>query len=241
MAGEHEGHRKRIIAKLESGTLLDHELLEVLLFALQPRKNTNDLAHRLLAKFGSIPSVFSASIEELMQVKGVGESIAANIRCIGIVYRKHFLEDKNAFEGRFESNKFLAYAKQVYGEFDCEVVDLYMLDKKGYITQKHRFTDENGVYVQLDASVLSQLLVKERPHGIVLAHNHPFGTAEPSKTDDETTQLCHIVCGLHSVVLCDHIIYSPQGGYSYYLSGKLKQVAQSYTIQEIGKGKEIQE
>ena len=87
MAGEHAGHRKRIIQKLESGTLLDHELLEIMLFSVLPRRNTNDLAHRLLNQFGSIHEVYAASMEELMKVPGIGESIAAHIRCTGIVYR----------------------------------------------------------------------------------------------------------------------------------------------------------
>ena len=86
MANEHEGHRKRIIQKLESGTLLDHEVLEILLFASLPRRNTNDIAHRLLQKFGSMQEVFSASQEELKKVKGIGDTTATNLRCIGIIY-----------------------------------------------------------------------------------------------------------------------------------------------------------
>ena len=57
MVGEHEGHRKRIIQKLETGALLDHELLEIMLFSMLPRRNTNDIAHRLLQKFGSIEEI----------------------------------------------------------------------------------------------------------------------------------------------------------------------------------------
>ncbi len=234
MEGEHAGHRKRIIAKLESGTLLDHELLEILLFSLQPRKNTNDLAHRLLAKFGTVQEVFSAPMEELMQVRGVGESIAANLRCIGIVYRKHFLNENKVFQGKFESNRFLAYTKEVYGGMECEVVDLYLIDKKGNVVKRHRFTDENGVCVGINSVEISKILARERPSGVVLAHNHPFGSPAPSKTDDETTMNCHIVCGLHGVLLCDHVIYSPEGGFSYYLSGKMQKISQSYTIEVKG-------
>ena len=61
----HEGHRQRLIAKLEEGTLCDHEYLEMLLFNALPRKNTNDIAHRLLAEFGSLNKVFAAKPEQL--------------------------------------------------------------------------------------------------------------------------------------------------------------------------------
>ena len=59
---EHDGHRHRIIEKLDTGVLCEHELLEILLFNALPRRNTNDLAHRLLTAFGSIRGVFSASV-----------------------------------------------------------------------------------------------------------------------------------------------------------------------------------
>jgi DNA repair protein RadC len=122
-----------------------------------------------------------------------------------------------------------------------EMVYLLCLDAKGKAIAC-RLVGEGGINsAGVPIRKIVEIALSANATTVVLAHNHPFGAAEPSKTDDETTQLCHIVCGLHSVVLCDHIIYSPQGGYSYYLSGKLKQVAQSYTIQEIGKGKEIQE
>ena len=124
MAGEHAGHRKRIIQKLETDTLLDHELLEILLFSVLPRRNTNDLAHRLLNQFGSLHEVFSAPIEELTKVAGIGESIAAHIRCIGIIYKKHFLEEKNRFTGKFESRDFASYVNERYEGLDCEVVDV---------------------------------------------------------------------------------------------------------------------
>ena len=51
MDGIHEGHRARMKKKLlENGerSLADHELLEVLLYYAIPRRDTNELAHRLL-------------------------------------------------------------------------------------------------------------------------------------------------------------------------------------------------
>ena len=74
----HEGHRKRMLTRLEQGgALQDHELLEILLFNAVPRKNTNPLAHELLAAFSSLEGVLGAGTEELMSVKGVGPETAA--------------------------------------------------------------------------------------------------------------------------------------------------------------------
>ena len=55
-----------MLAKLSNDDdLYDHELLEILLFFVCPRKNTNPLAHELLDRFGSLKEVFNATDEEI--------------------------------------------------------------------------------------------------------------------------------------------------------------------------------
>ena len=80
---EHAGHRRRIFARLAEGTLCEHEYLEALLFYAIPRRNTNDIAHRLLAKFKDINGVLNASQEELRKVEGIGEHAAALFALLG--------------------------------------------------------------------------------------------------------------------------------------------------------------
>ena len=55
-------------------------MLELLLFYAIPRKDTNPIAHRLLARFGSLHAVFEASVADLCEVDGIGPSAAAFIR-----------------------------------------------------------------------------------------------------------------------------------------------------------------
>ena len=72
--GEHAGHRKRMITRLAEGTLCDHEYLEMLLFYAIPRRNTNDIAHRLLARFGDLNGVLNAPMKALQEIDGVGRT-----------------------------------------------------------------------------------------------------------------------------------------------------------------------
>ena len=80
--GLHEGHRQRMYEKLKKNAMEEHEWLEMLLFMSVPRRNTNDLSHRLIQRFGSVEEVLKASLEELQTVEGVGIQIAAHLKCI---------------------------------------------------------------------------------------------------------------------------------------------------------------
>ena len=232
MAG-HEGHRSRILAKLDSDTLLEHELLEVLLFNAQPRKNTNDLAHALLAHFGGIREIFNATAEQLQAVRGVGPSIASYLVCIGKFYHKYYNKTKKSFEGAFEIHKFLSYVKTVYHNEKREVMDLYLLDQESTIFEKHRFTFDSLCTVKLQPELLTDLLLAKRPSGVVMVHNHPLGNAIPSETDDYTTSKCQLVCSFHNVLFCDHVIYAPNGLYSYYLSGRMQEISNHFSMESI--------
>ena len=82
----HEGHRGRMRAKLaeHGGRIFDtYELLEMLLYYVIPYKDTNPISKRLLAEFGSLEGVLSASKEELVRVSGIGERCAELISIIG--------------------------------------------------------------------------------------------------------------------------------------------------------------
>ena len=84
----HKGHRSRMRAKLVSygPRIFDtYELLEMALYYAVPYKDTNPIAKRLLARFGSLDGVLSAPVAELAEVDGIGEKSARLISDIGRV------------------------------------------------------------------------------------------------------------------------------------------------------------
>jgi len=63
-----------------------------------------------------------------------------------------------------------------------------------------------------------------------MVHNHPYGEAIPSDSDDRMTKNCQMLCSMHNRLFCDHITYAPNGMYSYYLSGRMKDISQNYSV-----------
>jgi DNA repair protein RadC len=235
--GEHDGHRKRILQKLDSGVLLEHELLEVLLFNAIPRRNTNDIAHRLLAKFGSILDIFNASFAELKRVDGVGESVASYLFCIGKFYKAYYeSQERDSYPDSFDTEVFISYVKREYKKLQKEVLDAYLLDANGKLIVKKRFSADNYFTAELSPEELIQFFYEYTPSGLVLVHNHPYGVPEPSQMDDETTAKCQLICSSQNILFCDHIIYAPNGIYSYYLSGKMREITKSCSLQKLLKG-----
>ena len=104
--------------------------------------------------------------------------------------------------------------------------------------KKQRFSIESISKVQVEPEEISAFLITEGASGVVMVHNHPVGEAVPSQADDTMTKNCQILCSTHNRLICEHIIYAPNGMYSYYLSGKLKEITEQYSVQKVlGTGK----
>lgn len=81
----HLGHRARMRAKLLTAgpeALLDHELLEMVLFLALPRRDTKPVARALLARFGSFANALAAPLSDLREIEGLGEAGAAALRTV---------------------------------------------------------------------------------------------------------------------------------------------------------------
>lgn len=230
----HDGHRQRLIAKLDSESLEDYELLEILLFSCIPRKDTNATAHNLLTAFGSLYGVFNADTTELEKVDGVGKSVAAQIATIGKIYKRYdLLYEKSRLPAVFDPNFFDEFICREYFAETSEVLDLYFLGNGDKIIYRARFRCDERFRVGADPSDLVAQIQEFRPKGIVMVHNHVEGDPIPSLEDDRTTAQMQMICSIHNIHLYDHYVYSPTGVLSYYKSGRLKDISEQYSIGKI--------
>ncbi len=229
----HDGHRQRMYEKLKQNALLEHEWLEVLLFSMQPRKNTNEIAHRLLRRFGSTEDVLAASMDELQSVDGVGVQIAAYLKCVQHFYEQYKKDMSKVFQDVYTAEGFLPFVKKAYEGLPYEVVDLYLLDGDSYVIKKQGFSIESISTVLVKPETLSAFLLTEGARGVVMVHNHPCGVATPSGGDDAMTQNMQVLCSMHNLLLCDHVIYAPNGLYSYYLSKRMVEISKQYSFNSL--------
>lgn len=225
----HSGHRKRVKANVvENGfsQLEDHRLLELLLFYSIPQADTNGLAHELLNEFGSLKEVFSADINRLMKVNGVGENTAILLSAMGETYIrliKSSSKKKNAFYKSVESYKELAKSVLI-GEKNEKVVvfcfdSLHRLKKSVVVSEG----TENSSYIDVRKAV--QAAMDANAVKVVIAHNHPASTCSPSANDIDSTRSICVLFRKLNMVLCDHIIIGEDGeAYSMYSDSMFTQM-----------------
>ena len=207
--GVHDGHRERLRARFaEHGLESFNELnaLELLLCYAIPRRDTNELAHRLLDAFGSLSGVFQASMQELTSIPGIGENAAALILMVPQIVKK--AHASKAKETKIIRNSTDAgnYLLPYFLDEQDEIVMMLCLDNKRAVICCREMG--RGVVNCVDANIrrMVETALKVKTTTVIIAHNHPNGVALPSREDDNFTRTLYRSLGLLGITLEDHII-----------------------------------
>lgn len=228
MENLHEGHRKRLRERyMKSGAagFTEHELLELLLTYAIPRKDVNELAHRLLNRFGSLGGVLDAPKEELFSVEGLGESAAVFLSLEKDVL-SHIAVAPLKKGGAIVLDSAEAAARAAASSaagLKNERCALMLLDAKRRLIRTAPIgtgtLDESGVYPRLAAEAALMAHAKYA----VLTHNHPSGDPFPSEEDYGSTEAVQQALAAVGVTLLDHLI-TGSGSVFFLSSGEIVKV-----------------
>ena len=217
------GHRERLRRRLlDKGpdSLADYEVLEFLLFGARPRGDTKPLAKALLARFGDLAGVLSASPQELATVAGVGESSIAILKIVPEAARRLAREElaKRPVIGSWD--QVLAYCRIAMGREKIEQFRLLFLDAKNRLIademQQRGTVDHTPVYPR---EVVKRAL-ELGASALIMVHNHPSGDPTPSKADIEMTREVQAAAKL-GIAVHDHIVIGRGGHESFRTMGLL--------------------
>lgn len=125
----HKGHRERLRKKFaqDMDSLMEHEILELLLFYAIPRKNTNNLAHILINTFGNLDNVLSQPIDKLVKLEGIGESTALFLNFIHDLCNEYNVSEtaKTSISSVEDEKKyFMNYFSKNSDENDCLLLNI---------------------------------------------------------------------------------------------------------------------
>jgi DNA repair protein RadC len=218
-APHYHGHRDRLRARFLSApdSLQDYELLELLLFAAIPRRDTKPLAKALIAKFGSFGEVISASPEALMDTDGVKDTTAAMLKAVQVAAQR-LLQTKVKDQPLISSwNDLIAYCTAQMAYNPIEQFRVLYLDRKNRLiadeAQSEGTVDHTPVYPR---EVVKRAL-ELNASAILMVHNHPSGDPKPSRADIEMTRKVKEAAATVNITLHDHVIVS-RGGHTSFKS-----------------------
>jgi DNA repair protein RadC len=205
----HQGHRARMKKRFlrDNGESMEtHELLEMLLFACIPRRNTNDIAHALLAKFGSFSDVLNASAEDLQQIDGIGESSALHLNIISALVRRLALETRKPPRAFHQVQAVTDYIKPLFIQLKVERLYLLCFDDAKKLLSCDMIAEGLTNAVAVNIPKMVRIAIANQATWVILAHNHPNGQAFPSLDDISTTKRAQDAFDSVSVQLAEHFI-----------------------------------
>lgn len=213
-----KGHRERLRNRyLQNGleSLNDYEKLELLLFYSVPRKNTNDIAHKLINEFNSLKEVFYADSDDLFEVESVGESTVTLIKLVGDLLKYLKISDvskKKVIESSCDAGEFV---KEFFEGYRHEVFMAFFLDKGNRVLGHKKLSEGIGDEVKVETNELIRAALKYKATNVIIAHNHPGGSAVPSNSDVQTTKILAQALSFVKLKLNDHIIVADDGYISF--------------------------
>lgn len=218
MPSPHAGHRTRLRDRFLKGgaeAMPDYELLEMVLFAALPRRDTKPLAKALLARFGSFAEVIAAPRERLKDVPGVGEAVAAQLKIVEAA--AHRLA-KTKVIGRPALSSWAAlldYCTAAMARGAKKEFRVLFLDRKNILiadeVQSRGTIDHTPVYPR---EIVKRALELSAT-AIILVHNHPSGDPTPSKADIEMTRDIAIAAKALGITVHDHLVIGRKGHASF--------------------------
>ena len=220
----HKDHRQRKRDQFYhhgSDAFADHELLELLLFYGIARRDVNPLAHRLLEEFGSLEAIFSAPIDALEHVDGVGRSTAVLLKLVPHLMHRSQLsaaENETVLDtveriGDFFRGLFFAESHEVMYQL-C-------LDAKGRKLNCRKVCEGDPAGISINTRTIVQNALQCNAVMVAIAHNHPSGVAFPSHADKVATGQIRDALAAVNVALIDHIVVANDDYISFRNDGLL--------------------
>ncbi|NLN88106.1 MAG: DNA repair protein RadC [Syntrophomonadaceae bacterium] len=209
------------LAKLGAEGLNDHELLAIILGNGTRDTSALELANQLLGTYSSLRHLQEKSIEELQQIKGIGQAKAVTIKAALEIGRRIAIDGETRFLIRSPEDV-QEYADAVLvpemRDYDREHFMVLYLDRKGGV-----ITQESVSVGGLHSSIVHprevfKTAVKRSAASIILAHNHPSGDPAPSRQDIEITRRLIEAGRIMGIEIIDHVII----GENIYCSFKEK-------------------
>ncbi len=222
------GHRQRLRDRfLERGLggFSDDEILELLLSFGTPRSDCKEAARAALQRFGSLAAVLEERPVALQQIKGIGPKNGFAIHFIQAVARRYLkdrLKEKRYLHSSVEVRDYLLHSMR---GLKREVLTVIYLDSSHAIIDSEIVAEGSINVNTVYPRELIRRAMEQNAAALIIAHNHPSGSLEPSPQDMQLTRTLCLLGSLMQLQILDHIIIG-DGSYSMADHGIMTELGQ---------------
>lgn len=201
--------REKLLARGPSA-LSDTELLALLLRTGTRGRGVFQMADEVLGRFRGLAGLLHASGEDLKAVHGLGGTAKrSELMAVLELARRAVAEQLKAREVFGSPDAVKNYLQLHLAHRPHEVFASLFLDAQNRLIAMEELF--RGTLTQ--TSVYPREVVLKALHhhaaAVVLAHNHPSGTVQPSRADEALTQTLKAALALVDVRVLDHVIVAP--------------------------------
>ena len=197
--------REKMLAR-GPGALSDVELLAILLRTGMAGKNVFQLAQELLETFGGLSGLLNTGATELNLIKGLGPAKRAEVVAVLELSRRGLAEQLRERQAFHAPEAVKAYVQLHLAHKNHEVFAVLFLDSQNRLQAMEELfrgtLSQTSVYPR---EVVLRAL-HHRAAAVVLSHNHPSGSVQPSRADETLTQTLKAALALVDVRVLDHVI-----------------------------------
>ncbi|MEO7839117.1 MAG: DNA repair protein RadC [Anaerolineales bacterium] len=219
-----ERPRERLLSR-GAHALTDAELLAIILRVGVQGKNAVALAHELLKKFGSLQGMMTAPLIAWEDIKGVKSAKLAQLQATLEIGRRVALPTER-------QKTFIKSTTQAASYFSSRLLGLpHEHFRVAYLNRLGRVLDDALIAegtvdsVRPYVRVIVARALQTNASTLILAHNHPSGSAQPSESDQTLTREILAACNPLGLRVLEHVIVSENEEYSFADSGLLDQIS----------------
>lgn len=219
---EDDRPREKLINK-GPNALSNAELLAILINNGTRNKSAVDLSKELMqAVNNNLQRLGQLTVKEIVQlkIKGLGEAKAIAIAAaLEIGIRRSLNESKKSIIQ--SSSDIAAYLKDQLQYKNHEIFLAIFLNQSNKIIHQETLSEGGITGTVVDTRLLLKKALTYNTISIILCHNHPSGSLQPSNADKQLTKKIKEAAELLDIKVIDHIIVSTEGYFSFADDGLL--------------------
>ena len=208
--------RERLLAK-GAGSLSDVELLAILLRTGRGGQNVIDMARELLQSGdGGLAGIAEMSIDRLKAISGIGPGKAVTVAAAFELGRRASLRTALDSAGSLSSpRKVFEIMQPILRDLDHEECWVLFLNKANRLIARDMITRGGLDSTIIDNRAIIKAAFDKKASAVILVHNHPSGSALPSRADITQTSALNKALKTCDLSLMDHVIISRDSFYSF--------------------------